>query len=562
MSEKIVETKICQHCRSSFEITDKDLEFYKKISPVFSWNKYLIPTPTLCPDCRQQRRLSFLNQRKLYKRKCDAIWKDIISIYSPEKSYKVFNQEFRWSNNWDFMDYFLTPDFNKSFFEQFYDLTKIVPKRAVIKWTGSENCDYVNRVWASKNCYLIFDATNNEDCSYSISIFECNNCIDSSYINKSNNCYETIDISNCSKCYFIQECINCYNCSYLYNCINCSNCFACVNLENKQYCIENKEYSKEEYFKIIENYNNYNQKKFSDFKLKFPRKNLSIINSENATWNIINNSKNIKKSFEIYDGHDISYSAYIFRWAKDTFDVDVWLNNSYLIYYSTTINKTCSNILFCNDCWNNCQNLIYCTECKNTKNCFLCTWLIWKEYCILNKQYTKEEYEIIVPKIIEQMIKTWAWWEYFPSNLSPFWYNETMAQEYFPLTKNEIINEWFNWSDYETPFPKVDKIISASKLPENIKDIPNDILNWAIECEISKKPFRIIKQELEFYRKHNLPVPRRHPDQRDLDRMSLRNPRKLFDRKCDKCSKDIKTTYAPERPEIVYCEECYNKEVY
>jgi hypothetical protein len=59
-----------------------------------------------------------------------------------------------------------------------------------------------------------------------------------------------------------------------------------------------------------------------------------------------------------------------------------------------------------------------------------------------------------------------------------------------------------------------------------------------------------------------LPIPRRHPDQRHLDRMALRNPRKLFDRKCDKCQVDMKTTYAPERKETVYCEECYNKEVY
>jgi CxxC-x17-CxxC domain-containing protein len=117
-------------------------------------------------------------------------------------------------------------------------------------------------------------------------------------------------------------------------------------------------------------------------------------------------------------------------------------------------------------------------------------------------------------------------------------------------------------SDYEAPLPKVEKIIPASKLPESITDIPDDILNRAIECEITKKPFRIISQELEFYRKHNLPIPKRHPDQRHLDRMKLRNPRKLYDRKCDKCGVDMKTTYSPERPEIVYCEDCYNKEIY
>jgi hypothetical protein len=182
------------------------------------------------------------------------------------------------------------------------------------------------------------------------------------------------------------------------------------------------------------------------------------------------------------------------------------------------------------------------------------------------------------------MIEDGEWGEFFPASMSPFGYNETVAQEYFPLTKSETIkNEIFNWSDYEAPFPKVEKIIPAEKLPNSIESIPDDILNWAIECEVSGKPFRIIKQELEFYRKHSLPIPRRHPDQRHLDRMKMRNPRKLFERICDceecgenwkksgkydekefalntktgKSGKKMITTYAPERTETVYCEVCY-----
>jgi hypothetical protein len=167
----------------------------------------------------------------------------------------------------------------------------------------------------------------------------------------------------------------------------------------------------------------------------------------------------------------------------------------------------------------------------------------------------------LVSKIIEEMQRVWVWGDFKPASLSPFGYNETVASEYFPLTKEQAKKKGFNWSDYEAPFPKVEKIIPASKLPDDITKIPDDILNWAIECEVTKKPFRIIPQELEFYRKHNLPIPRRHPDQRHLDRMALRNPRKLFERKCDKCKTDMLTTYAPERPETVYCEGCYNKEV-
>ena len=122
--------KICKKCSKIFEITSEDLEFYKKISPKFPSPQpsplrgegveqvvYEIPAPTLCPDCRQQRRLAFRNERKLYKRKCDATWKSIISIYSPDKPYKVYDSDFWWSDKWDPMDYGVDFNFEKSFFE-------------------------------------------------------------------------------------------------------------------------------------------------------------------------------------------------------------------------------------------------------------------------------------------------------------------------------------------------------------------------------------------------------------------------------------------------------------
>jgi len=564
MNEKVLETKICKHCDSKFKITDKDLEFYEKVSPIFWWVKYSIPTPTLCPDCRQQSMYIFRNIRKLYKRKCDATGKNIISIFSPDKLHTVFDQDYRWSDNWDQMKYWQEINFEESFFSQYEKLVIKMPKRALVRWTGSENSDYANWVWASKNCYLMFDSTDIENCYYWNRYAFCTNCIDCTWISNCENCYNLVDCVNCFSLLHSQDCLDCSNSYYLYNCKWCSDCFWCANISNKKYYIFNKEFKKDEYFKevkkIIEKWDVKN--KFSIFYKTFPNINLLNINSENVLWDKIYNSKNICNSYDIADSSDITYSSVVFKNCSDIYDSYVCLNNSNKIYYSVIINKRNSNILFCNDCWHECSNLIYCSECKTCKNCFLCTWLRDKQYCILNKQYNKAEYEVLVPKIIESMKKDWSWWEFFSSYISPYWYNETVANEYTPLKKEEAIKNWFKWSDYEQPFPKVEKIIPASKLPDNISDIPDDVLNRAVECEITKKPFKIIKQELEFYRKHNLPIPRRHPDQRHLDRISLRNPRKLFDRKCDKCGEKMKTTYSPNRSEIVYCVECYEKQVY
>jgi hypothetical protein len=79
---------------------------------------------------------------------------------------------------------------------------------------------------------------------------------------------------------------------------------------------------------------------------------------------------------------------------------------------------------------------------------------------------------------------------------------------------------------------------------------------------VTGKPFKLIKQELEFYRKYLLPLPTKHPDQRHLERLALKTPRKLFERNCMKCWSEIRTGYAPERPETIYCSACYYKEIY
>jgi len=205
--EKVAETKTCPHCAVSFPITDKDLEFYEKVSPVFNGQKYLIPTPTLCPDCRQQRRLSFRNERKLYKRKCDATGRDIISIYSPDKPFKVYHQDFWWSDKWDAMEYGQDFDFERGFFEQFGELMKEVPRNNSDR-DNCENCDYGNFLTNNKNCYMMFVGSNNEDCYYS------------------NNITKGQDLYDCTN---MQNSIHCYNSVYLDECTNVINSFNCEN---------------------------------------------------------------------------------------------------------------------------------------------------------------------------------------------------------------------------------------------------------------------------------------------------------------------------------------------
>jgi hypothetical protein len=206
------------------------------------------------------------------------------------------------------------------------------------------------------------------------------------------------------------------------------------------------------------------------------------------------------------------------------------------------------------------QNLYYCDDCMNgTADSFGCVSLKRNQYCILNKQYTKEEYELMKAKIIEHMKKTGEWGEFFPIDISPFAYNETNAAEYFPLTKEEALTRGYKWKDEDENQSYQGAVV---QVPDTVEEVTEDFIQKILTCEVSGKLYKIIPQEFAFYKKMGIPLPLRSPEQRHKDRMEFQNPRKLWDRKCETCVKEIQSTYAPERSEKVYCEDCYLKLVY
>jgi CxxC-x17-CxxC domain-containing protein len=99
------------------------------------------------------------------------------------------------------------------------------------------------------------------------------------------------------------------------------------------------------------------------------------------------------------------------------------------------------------------------------------------------------------------------------------------------------------------------------RVPEDIRDVLDNICEKVLRCKVTQKYYKITPQEFRFYRKMKLPLPTRCPDQRHLDRLELRNPQRLWQRSCDKCGKGIATTYAPDKTKIVYCRECYLKDM-
>lgn len=557
--------KNCKQCAQKFEVTEDDLKFYDKISPVIGIKKYQIPAPTLCPTCRQKRRLAFRNERHLYLRKCDLSGRQILSMYSQDKPYKVYDHKEWWSDKWDPMGYGRDFDFTRPFFKQFAALWKDVPQMNV-KGENNENSDYCNLTANCKNCYLVFESSNNEDCLYGYWLQKCKDCCDSSYSHESTLCYE---IDNCYNCYNLRWSRNCANCSdsaFLYNCIGCKNSLFCLNLRQKEYCIFNEQYTKDEYEKCAKEILNGSrktlaeyQKKFREFLLQFPRRAAEFVNVENCSGNYIQNGKNLAECFHAHDAEDCKYGEHVWRNSKNNMDVSTVGRDAELIYESINTAIHAYHDLFCIQCWSGTSNLLYCNSCFSTQDSFGCIGLRNKRYCILNKQYTKEQYEELVPRIIEYMNKTGEWGEFFPVTIAEFGYNETAAQEQFPLTKGEVLKLGEKWQDDQTAnLYQGEKIIP----PDMVQNIGEEITQQILSCTNCLKNYKILKSELDFYRKMNIPAPEICPSCRHNLRIAQRNPNKLWDRVCAKCRVSIRTSYAPESLDLVYCESCYLKEVY
>ena len=189
---------------------------------------------------------------------------------------------------------------------------------------------------------------------------------------------------------------------------------------------------------------------------------------------------------------------------------------------------------------------------------------------------------------IDKVGRTYTYGEFFPPDLSPFAYNETIATESFPMSKEKAISQGYRWNEREKN--TYSATIGAEELPDNIKDIKGNLVNEIIECahkgkceESCVEVFRFLPKEIAFYRKQELPLPRLCWRCRDAARLEQRGPMKFWVRSCacagehsknnvyknetkhfhgaKVCPNDFKTSYASERPEIVYCEVCYNSEV-
>lgn len=565
------ENRTCQNCKNDFTIESDDFSFYEKIK---------VPAPTFCPECRRQRRLAWMNLFNLYKRNCNLCKEDFISMYSPESPYNIYCPKCWWSDKWDWRDY--GQDFNesKNFFEQYDELLRKTPLCGLsINTTTTPNSPYNNHAQDLKNCYLTFLTSYNENSAYGVlvtrnkevfncsMVMDCDSCFDCMNIFKSNRCVGTRGNARfCLESWFNRDCDN------------CTECIGCVNLKNKSYNIFNKQYSKEEYFKIkdqidLGSASQYSEleKKAHEFWFTYPPKPAYDDMSVDYTGSYVFASKNCKECFDTSGAENSKYLLMMYNEpTKECYDISSWGGNLSLSYEGNIVGEQSSEVKFSQETGIGDFDVEYSKLVFKSSHVFGSVSVQKGEYVILNKSYSKEEYLNLRSKIIQHMNNkpyinpeghVYKYGEFFPMNISPFPYNKTIAQFFNPLNENEIKNKKLVFeADRQSEHAIT---IQPDQLPDNIKDTDDSVLKEVVACKKCNKGYRIIEMELSYSRKMNLPLPRICPFCRINENFSLWvENMHLHARVCDKCHVEFNTHYTKERAPVVYCKKCYQAEVY
>lgn len=269
---------------------------------------------------------------------------------------------------------------------------------------NSENCEYGDQLYYCKNLINSFDTLNSADSIYLFDSEMCVSCVDCDYCFESELCYNCVDARKCFNSDFLEDCSNTRDSSYCYNCRDCHNLFGCANLTNKSFCIFNRQLTEGEYKEKVKIFKALPPAKvleiFEELKKRYPLTQTHGLNNENSPYgNYVYNSRNC---YMCFDAKNNENSAYLYDsiGCKNCFDSN-FSGESQLSY--EFLDST--NLFNCNFAiWSgHSSDSSYIIACANVKNCLGCVNLYQKEYCILNRQLTKEDYEIKSKQILGEL---------------------------------------------------------------------------------------------------------------------------------------------------------------
>lgn len=599
----VVTTSNCKYCKEEYPLYDIEKEALDK-----QWFSY----PDFCPSCRFKLLYTFLNDRHLYRRKDSVTNEPLISTMSEFSEGPIIEAKRYKQLMADDFGIEYGREITEDIFKEFRGLYSTIPKASRMIYPWLENAEYASHVWRSSHVYMSFCVF--VGCEHIYNSFrvlgECKYVFSSINVhNGSQNIYQSRMVNNSSDVAFSS---NIKDSSYITLCrnmSNCSECFLSCNQVNKSYMIWNKQYDKETYMK---------QKKLIMKELAQREKFDKIVELYTSFLekNLIEPAVNIQNC-ENVTGDNMYYSqrcVNAYMWIGNQECVNTILTGNHesekmvRIINSVESGQNCTNVIWSCSFWQETTNVFfviwstasrncrYWIDLANCEECLFCISLQNKKYCILNKQYEKEEYFRKKQKIIADLQEKSLWWSFIPWSMSTFPYNDTVAYDFFKVQKvvnsdwtELVIDPHASWvvtlasdkfiSDAtldmggekipikwrtqtkEVNVPEWTQTIQTKDMP-NIHEVSDAILAKAIICKKTWRPFRIIKQEFDYLRKKWLPLPVLHNEVRVQDLINERPTFQLHISSSDKSWEDVLSVYPQKGQYKIYETREYRDHMY
>ncbi len=508
--------RICRITGREFSIQEREADFLERVraaNPLIGSAAPLSTMlPTITPTEFVRRVAVYGNLLHLFWAKSAISGKPTLSRFNPQRGLPVVTPDEFWSDQVDNRNFGRAYDFSRPFFEQFFELFQTAYNLPLGN-VNVENSDFVNGAADVKDSYLSFVIISSSDCLYCFNVFRCSDLVDCCFCDGSRYCYASSDLSNCYQCQNCCECEGCQDCFGCWDCRSCTDCFGCFGLERQRFCLFNQQLTEAEYRSKVRAFQLSSLlerkqalatiRQFFAANAHLPKR---IVNCENSSGAYLRSCSNMELCFNARDSQDCAYVSA----AQGS--RDCWRG-------FFTRSEMCNTGVFV-DSYNchfsyhpfNSQAIWYSFGMYNScEDCFGCVGLKKNRYCILNRQYSREDYFEIVPRIVTHMISTGEFGEWFPVELAPYSYDEGWTREYFePLGAAEIARRGYYRRAF-APDSSSRRVCERAAIADRIEDCEaEDLEGIAICCERTGQAFSVQLKELEFYKQHSIPVPSLH----------------------------------------------------
>ena len=513
---------------------------------------------------RQKIMTAHFNSGQWWYNKHAETGKPIITSSHPSTGVKVLNDE-EWFDR-DFQSINQEIDFDRSFFDQMYELKLKVPVSATRNFEKPENSICLAS-YGDQNSYFVA-ASKSKDTFFSIVALDTessNMVYNSQAITNSSHVIHSERIFNCQ---FVSESRDCMNSDFIFDCRNCEYCFGATSKRNKKYLWFNEQLTQTEWEKRRAEVDLGSRQVSTEYKEQYDQLVAKAVWPENFNEKVENSTgeylTEVTDCEMVYFANGGARNEYHTTWSMGKTENNSFCANpsgSQYSYLSSAINS-CNKALF--SIWTvRSQNVEYCQDCYDCEDCFACVGLRHKRFCILNKQYSEDEYWDQVDKIKCAMLDSSEYGEPMSGRFTVGYFMESGSVRYFQSDREfgekigaHLFDPNTNDAIGEELMKSMD-VTDANNAPDSCDDLDGWVWKVLYDSGYNRR-YAYLPSEVDLYKRLRIAPPVEHHVKRVYDFVQGSNNGVFKDSQCVQCGKKVMVSTNPKFPNRkIYCKKDY-----